>query len=147
MRKSENLKLNLPEEDDFYNINDFNENSEIIDKKVTEIKNKLPDLEVNTEQIKAELKKQAEELFKKQKEDVDKIISKAIKDIADSKGASKTTFNPDKTITTVNSLETVTTTINKKERTITEKHAYKNGLTKTLKTVFKGKQIITTEEK
>ena len=76
-----------------------------------------------------------------------KELAKAIKDIADSKGASKTTFNPDKTITTVNSLETVTTSINKRERFIISKHVYVNGLTKTLKTVFKGKQIITTEEK
>ena len=145
MRKSENLKLNLPEEDDFYNINDFNENSEIIDKKVTEIKNKLPDLEVNTEQIKAELKKQAEELFKKQKEDVDKIISKAIKDIADSKGASKTTFNPDGSVTEENSLEIVKTVFNA-DKSITERHEYKNGTVKVLKTVFQGNKVITTVE-
>lgn len=165
MRKSTNLQLKLPDNDDFFNIEDFNENSEIIDRKLTEFNNKLPELEVNSEQIKEELKTQAEELLNKQRKDVDRQLSafksevsakqeelnqaltKAIKDIADSKGASETTFNPDGSIVTVNSLETITTNINKAEKSITSKHDFKNGFTKTLKTVFEGKKIITTEVK
>jgi len=107
-----------------------------VDAKLTE---GLQNLTAQNEATKNEIKAEQAELKKE--------LAKAIKDIADSKGASKTTLNPDKTITTVNSLETVTTSINKKERFIISKHAYVNGLTKTLKTVFKGKQIITTEEK
>ena len=90
MRRSTNLQLKLPEGDDFFNIEDFNENSEIIDRKLTEFNNKLPELAVNSEQIKEELKTQAEQLLNKQKEDVakqmaevKKEVAKAIQDIAD----------------------------------------------------------------
>ena len=152
MRRSTNLQLKLPEGDDFFNIEDFNENSEIIDRKLTEFNNKLPELAVNSEQIKEELKTQAEQLLNKQKEDVakqmaevKKEVAKAIKEISDSNGASTTTFNVDGSITTENSLETITTTFNKADKSILEKHAYKNGTSKTLKTVFEGKKIITTE--
>lgn len=79
--------------------------------------------------------------------ELNKLLEKAIKDIADSKGESETTFNPDGSIVTVNSLETITTNINKAEKSITSKHDFRNGLTKTFKTVFKGKKIITTEVK
>lgn len=154
MRRSTNLQLKLPEGDDFFNIEDFNENSEIIDRKLTEFNNKLPELAVNSEQIKEELKTQAEQLLNKQKEDVakqmaevKKEVAKAIKEISDSDGASTTAFNVDGSIVTVNSLETITTNINKAERSITSKHDYKNGNTKTLKTVFEGRKIITTEVK
>ena len=58
---------------------------------------------------------------------------------------STTTFNADGSIVTVNSLETITTTFNKADKSILEKHAYKNGTSKTLKTVFEGKTIRTTE--
>lgn len=145
MRKTANLNLNLPEENDFYNIEDFNQNSEILDNKLAEINNKLPSLEINTEQIKAELRAESEQLINKQKEEVGKKISEAVKSIADSKGASTTTFNADGSIVTENSLETITTTFNKADKSILEKHAYKNGTTKNLKTVFEGKKIITTE--
>ena len=151
MRRSTNLQLKLPEGDDFFNIEDFNENSEIIDRKLTEFNNKLPELAVNSEQIKEELKTQAEQLLNKQKEDVakqmadvKKEVAKAIKEISDSNGASTTTFNVDGSIVTENSLETVTTTFNA-DKSITERHAYKNGTTKTLKTVFESKTIRTTE--
>ena len=152
MRRSANLQLKLPEGDDFFNIEDFNENSEIIDRKLTEFNNKLPELAVNSEQIKEELKTQAEQLLNKQKEDVakqmaevKKEVAKAIKDIADSNGASTTTFNTDGSIVSENSLEVITTTFNKADKSILEKHAYKNGTSKTLKTVFEGKTIRTTE--
>lgn len=151
MRRSTNLQLKLPEGDDFFNIEDFNENSEIIDRKLTEFNNKLPELAVNSEQIKEELKTQAEQLLNKQKEDVakqmaevKKEVAKAIKEISDSNGASTTTFNADGSIVTENSIETVTTTFNA-DKSITERHAYKNGTSKTLKTAFEGKKIITTE--
>lgn len=152
MRRSTNLQLKLPEGDDLFNIEDFNENSEIIDRKLTEFNNKLPELAVNSEQIKEELKTQAEQLLNKQKEDVakqmaevKKEVAKAVKEISDSNGASTTTFNVDGSIVTVNSLETITTTFNKADKSILEKHAYKNGTSKTLKTVFENKKIITTE--
>ena len=147
MRKTANLNLNLPEENDFYNIGDFNQNSEILDNKLAEINNKLPDLQINTEQIKAELRAESEQLINKQKEEVEKKISEAVKSIADSKGESITTFNPDGSIVTVNSLETIITNISKADKSVTSEHKYKNGLTKTLKTVFEGKKIITTEVK
>ena len=76
---------------------------------------------------------------------LNKSLEKAIKDIADSKGTSTTTFNSDGSIITENSLETITTTFNKTDKSILEKHTYKNGITKILKTVFEGKKIITTE--
>jgi len=151
MRRSTNLQLKLPEGDDFFNIEDFNENSEIIDRKLTEFNNKLPELAVNSEQIKEELKTQAEQLLNKQKEDVakqmaevKKEVAKAIKEISDSNGANTITFNADGSIVTENSIETVTTTFNA-DKSITERHAFKNGTTKTLKTVFEGKAIRTTE--
>ena len=152
MRRSTNFQLKLPEGDDFFNIEDFNENSEIIDRKLTEFNNKLPELAVNSEQIKEELKTQAEQLLNKQKEDVakqmaevKKEVAKAIKDIADSNGATTTIFNSDGSIVAENSLEVITTTFNKADKSITERHAYKNGTSKTLKTVFEGKTIRTTE--
>ena len=154
MRRSANLQLKLPDGDDFFNIEDFNENSKIIDRTLTEFNTKIVESTVNSEEIKEELKTQSEQLLNKQKEDINKQmaeamkeINKAIKDIADSKGESETVFNPDGSITTVNSLETIITNINKAERTITSKHTYKNGFTKTLKTVFEGRKIITTEVK
>ena len=79
--------------------------------------------------------------------ELNKSLNKAIKDIADSKGESVTTFNPDGSIVTINSLETITTNINKAERSITSKHDFKNGLIKTFKTVFESKTIRTTEVK
>ena len=154
MRRSTNLQLKLPEEDDFFNIEDFNENSEIIDRKLTEFNNKLPELAVNSEQIKEELKTQAEQLLNKQKEDVakqmaevKKEVAKAIKEISDTNGASTTTFNVDGSIVVENSLEVITITFNKADKSILEKHAYKNGTSKTLKTVYEGRKIITTEVK
>ena len=154
MRRSANLQLKLPDGDDFFNIEDFNENSKIIDRKLTEFNTKIVESTVNSEEIKEELKTQSEQLLNKQKEDISKQmaeamkeINKAIKDIADSKGESETTFNPDGSIVTVNSLETITTNINKAEKSITSKHDFKNGLTKTLNTVFSGRKIITTEVK
>lgn len=152
MRRSTNLQLKLPEGDDFFNIEDFNENSEIIDRKLTEFNNKLPELAVNSEQIKEELKTQAEQLLNKQKEDVakqmaevKKEVAKAIKEISDRNGASSTTFNVDGSIVTENSIEVITTAFNKVDRSITERHVYKNGTSKTLKTVIEGEKIITTE--
>ena len=152
MRRSANLQLKLPDGDDFFNIEDFNENSEIVDRKLTEFNAKIVESAVNSEEIKEELKAQSEQLLNKQKEDISKQmaeakkeLAKAIKDIADSKGASTTTFNADGSIVTENSLETVTTTFNKADKSILEKHAYKNGTTKTFKTVFEGEKIITTE--
>ncbi len=151
MRRSTNLQLKLPDGDDFFNIEDFNENSEIVDRKLTEFNAKIAESAVNSEEIKEELKAQSEQLLNKQKEDISKQmaeakkeLAKAIKDIADSKGASTTTFNADGSITTDNSIETVTTTFNA-DKSITERYAYKNGTTKTLKTVFEGKTIRTTE--
>lgn len=77
--------------------------------------------------------------------ELNKSLNKAIKDIADSKGASTTTFNADGSIVTENSLETVTTTFNKVDKSILEKHEYKGGLVKNFKTIFEGKAIRTTE--
>lgn len=151
MRRSANLQLKLPDGDDFFNIEDFNENSEIVDRKLTEFNAKIAESAVNSEEIKEELKAQSEQLLNKQKEDISKQmaeakkeLAKAIKDIADSKGASTTTFNADGSIVTENSIETVTTTFNA-DKSITERHDYKNGTSKTLKTVFEGKTIRTTE--
>ena len=98
--------------------------------------------------IKDELKRENAETktkLEQQGESLKQSLTKAIKDIADSKGASTTTFNADDSIVTENSLETVTTTFNKADKSITERHAYKNGTSKTLKTVFEGRKIITTE--
>lgn len=103
-------------------------------------------VEESKEQVEAKLQTFKNEISESQAE-LNKSLEKAIKDIADSKGESETTFNPDGSIVTVNSLETITTNINKAERTITSKHDFRNGLTKTFKTVFKGKKIITTEVK
>lgn len=98
--------------------------------------------------IKDELKAENTETktkLEQQGESLKQSLTKAIKDIADSKGASTTTFNADGSIVTVNSLETITTTFNKADKSITEQHAYNNGTSKTLKTVFEGKTIRTTE--
>lgn len=103
-------------------------------------------VEKSKEQVEAKLQAFKNEISASQAE-LNKSLAKAIKDIADSKGESVTTVNPDGSIITVNSLETITTNINKAERSITSKHDYKNGNTKTLKTVFEGRKIITTEVK
>lgn len=103
-------------------------------------------VEESKEQVEAKLQNFKNEISESQAE-LNKSLEKAIKDIADSKGESVTTFNQDGSIVTVNSLETITTNINKAERSITSKHDYKNGNTKTLKTVFEGRKIITTEVK
>ena len=98
--------------------------------------------------IKDELKRENAETktkLEQQGESLKQSLTKAIKDIADSKGVSTTTFNADGSIVTENSLETITTTFNKADKSITERHAYKNGTSKTLKTVFEGRKIITTE--
>ena len=100
--------------------------------------------------IKDELKAENTETrtrLEQQVETLNQSLAKAIKDIADSKGGSITTFNADGSIVTENSLETVTTTFNKADKLMLEKHAYKNGTSKTLKTVFEGRKIITTEVK
>ena len=103
-------------------------------------------VEESKEQVESKLQTFKNEISASQAE-LNKALEKAIKDIADSKGASTTTFNADGSITTENSLETVTTTFNKADKSILEKHAYKNGTSKTLKTVFEGRKIITTEVK
>lgn len=103
-------------------------------------------VEESKEQVESKLQTFKNEISASQAE-LNKSLAKAIKDIADSKGESVTTFNPNGSIITVNSLETITTNINKAERSITSKHDYKNGNTKTLKTVFEGRKIITTEVK
>ena len=103
-------------------------------------------VEDSKKQVEANLQAFKNEISESQTE-LNKALEKAIKDIADSKGASTTTFNPDGSIVTVNSLETITTNVNKAEKSITSKHVYNNGLTKTLKTVFEGRKIITTEVK
>ena len=98
--------------------------------------------------IKDELKRENTETktkLEQQGESLKQSLTKAIKDIADSKGASTTTFNVDGSIVTVNSLEVITTTFDKADKSILEKHAYKNGTSKTLKIVFESKSIRTTE--
>ena len=77
-------------------------------------------------------------------EELSQALTKAIKDIADSKGASEVTFNPDKSITEVNSLVTITTRRNP-DKSFTEHYVYTDGRTKTLKTIISGNKIITTE--
>ena len=101
-------------------------------------------VEDSKEQVETKLQTFKNEISASQAE-LNKSLNKAIKDIADSKGESVTTFNPDGSIVTVNSLETITTTFSKVDKSILEKHAYKNGTSKTLKTVFENKKIITTE--
>ena len=101
-------------------------------------------VEKSKEQVEAKIQTFKNEISASQAE-LNKSLAKAIKDIADSKGVSTTTFNADGSIVTENSLETITTTFNKADKSILEKHAYKNGTSKTLKTVFEGKKIITTE--
>ena len=103
-------------------------------------------VEESKEQVEAKLQAFKNEISASQAE-LNKSLEKAIKDIADSKGESVTTFNPDGSIVTVNSMETITTTFNKADKSITERHAFKNGTSKTLKTVFENKKIITTEVK
>ena len=41
MKKSENIKLNLPEKNDYYNVEDFNENFRLLDKEVDKKQDKL----------------------------------------------------------------------------------------------------------
>lgn len=101
-------------------------------------------VEESKEQVESKLQTFKNEISASQAE-LNKALEKAIKDIADSKGESVTTFNPDGSIVTVNSLEVITTTFDKADKSILEKHAYKNGTSKTLKTVFENKKIITTE--
>ena len=101
-------------------------------------------VEESKEQVESKLQTFKNEISESQAE-LNKSLAKAIKDIADSKGESVTTFNPDGSIVTVNSLEVITTTFDKADKSILEKHAYKNGTSKTLKTVFENKKIITTE--
>ena len=101
-------------------------------------------VEKSKEQVEAKLQTFKNEISASQAE-LNKSLEKAIKEIADSKGESVTTFNPDGSIVTVNSLEVITTTFDKADKSILEKHAYKNGTSKTLKTVFENKKIITTE--
>ena len=103
-------------------------------------------LEESKEQVESKLQTFKNEISASQKE-LNKALEKSIKDIADSKGESVTTFNSDGSIVTVNSLETITTNINKVEKSIISKHDFKNGISKTLKTVFEGKTIRTTEVK
>lgn len=103
-------------------------------------------VEDSKEQVESKLQTFKNEISASQAE-LNKSLEKAIKDIADSKGESVTTFNPDGSIVTENSLETITTNINKAEKSITSKHDFKNGISKTLKTVFEGKTIRTTEVK
>ena len=101
-------------------------------------------VEESKEQVESKFQTFKNEISESQAE-LNKLLNKAIKDIADSKGASTTTFNPDGSIETVNSLETITTTFSEVDKSILEKHDYKNGTSKTLKTVFEGKTIRTTE--
>lgn len=101
-------------------------------------------VEDSKKQVEAKLQTFKNEISVSQAE-LNKSLKKAIKEIADSKGESVTTFNPDGSIVTVNSLEVITTTFDKADKSILEKHAYKNGTSKTLKTVFENKKIITTE--
>lgn len=101
-------------------------------------------VEDSKKQVEANLQAFKNEISASQAE-LNKSLEKAIKDIADSNGASTTTFNADGSIVTENSIETVTTTFNKADKSILKKHAYKNGTSKTLKTVFEGKTIRTTE--
>ena len=100
-------------------------------------------VEESKEQVESKLQTFKNEISESQAE-LNKALEKAIKDIADSKGASTTTFNTDGSIVTENSLETITIVFNA-DKSITERHCYKNGKTKTLKTVFDGKTIRTTE--
>ena len=101
-------------------------------------------VEDSKEQVETKLQTFKNEISESQ-EELNKSLNKAIKDIADSKGASTTTFNADSSIVTENSLETVTTTFNKVDKSILEKHEYKGGLVKNFKTIFEGKAIRTTE--
>lgn len=98
--------------------------------------------------IKDELKAENTETrtkLEQQVETLNQSLAKAIKDIADSKGASTTTFNADGSVTEENSLETVKTVFNE-DGSVTERHEYKNGLVKTIKTVFESDKVITTVE-
>ena len=116
-------------------------NKQTVDKTVKNVDTKLTEglqnLAAQNEATKKEIKAEQAELKKE--------LAKAIKDIADSKGASKTTFNPDGSVTEENSLETVKTVFNA-DKSITERHEYKNGTVKVLKTVFQGNKVITTVE-
>ena len=101
-------------------------------------------VEESKEQLESKLQTFKNEISASQAE-LNKSLEKAIKDIANSNGASTTRFNVDGSIVVETSLETVTTTFNKVDRSITERHVYKNGTSKTLKTLFEGKTIRTTE--
>ena len=152
---SENTLLSIAvtsgEHGDFLPAFTGKETAQIIQNYIVSISN---DLEISLKYsdaavaFKSDVDKQLAD-FKKEvsaeQAELNKSLAKAIKDIADSKGASTTTFNADGSIVTENSLETITTIFNKTDKSILEKHAYKNGTTKTLKTVFEGKKIITTE--
>jgi len=152
---SENTLLSIAvtsgEHGDFLPAFTGKETAQIIQNYIVSISN---DLEISLKYsdaavaFKSDVDKQLAD-FKKEvsaeQAELNKALAKAIKDIADSKGASTTTFNSDGSIVTENSLETITTIFNKTDKSILEKHAYKNGTTKTLKTVFEGKKIITTE--
>lgn len=101
-------------------------------------------VEKSKEQVETKLQTFKNEISASQAE-LNKSLAKAIKDIADSNGSSTTTFNADGSIVVENSLEVITTAFNNVDRSITERHVYKNGTSKTLKTVFENKKIITTE--
>jgi|GEM_PF-2314465 hypothetical protein len=101
-------------------------------------------VEDSKEQVETKLQTFKNEISASQAE-LNKSLNKAIKDIADSNGASTTTFNTDGSIVSENSLEVITTTFNKADKSILEKHDYKNGTSKVLKTVFDGKTIRTME--
>lgn len=51
MERSENLKLYLPSGEDFYNIEDFNNNSKIIDRKIAEIEKKVDTSSGNVDSV------------------------------------------------------------------------------------------------
>lgn len=152
---SENTLLSVAvtggEHGDFLPAFTGKETAQIIQNYIVSISN---DLEISLKYsdaavaFKSDVDKQLAD-FKKQvsaeQTELNKALAKAIKDIADSKGASTTTFNSDGSIVVENSLEVITTTFNKADKSILEKHAYKNGTSKNLKTVFEGKKIITTE--
>ena len=46
MKYTPNYELKKPEQDDFYNVDDFNENADIIDQKLKEIEDKTQNIEV-----------------------------------------------------------------------------------------------------
>lgn len=50
MQKTETIGLNKPDQEDFYNIEDFNENSDKIDQIITELKELLSEFKEKTEE-------------------------------------------------------------------------------------------------